>query len=54
MVVFSGKRPENKNEIIDMVRGINDCFCFYDDLSLKEQCRLDGRSYLLALLKKLF
>lgn len=33
MVVFKGKRPTDPRELSKMIRGVNDTFCFFEDLS---------------------
>lgn len=52
MIVFKGNAPVCNLELSHMLRGINDSFCFYDDLSLREQCKVDKKSYILALIRK--
>jgi hypothetical protein len=52
MVVFKGHKPADRHELSQMLRGINGPFCFYDDLSLWDQCKYDGRSYIAAVIRK--
>jgi hypothetical protein len=53
MVVFKGSEPTDKHELSQMLRGVNGSFCFYDDCSLWEQCKMDSnRSFPLGLFLK--
>jgi len=40
MIVFNGSRLTDKEEERAMTRGVNDSYCFWDDLSRKEQARI--------------
>ncbi len=47
MVVLKGKSPSTQQEMWEVIRNVgNGMFCFYDDLSPREQRKLDGISFL--------
>jgi hypothetical protein len=45
MVIIEGKRPTDRHELSKLLRGVNDSFCFYDELSPRQKRRLRKGKY---------
>jgi len=40
MIVFNGSKPNDPEKLRGLLRGVNDTYCFYDDLSTRNKRRL--------------
>ena len=54
MTVFKGKKPSDPRELSRMLQGVNDSFCFYDDLSKWDKAELECNNLLSIIFHWLF
>jgi hypothetical protein len=52
MLILNGKRPLDKEQDHNMIRGYNGPYCYYDDLSFMEKWKIEKYS-ILSLFNKL-